>query len=214
MKPIIRDDSLVLFIGDSITDCDRKRDEGNDLGRGYVFMAAGWFSLLYPEKNVRFLNRGIGGNAVEDLKSRWQADCLDLKPDWISILAGVNDTWRRYFKIKPPSTKSPEDFERDYREILVRTKKHLPNARLIICEQYLLHMPEDRLGWREDFNPKKAIVRKLAKEFADVFIPLDEIFAGAAARKNADFWAPDGVHPSPAGHALIARSWLEAVKAL
>jgi lysophospholipase L1-like esterase len=206
---LIEDNASVLFQGDSITDAGWNRQDPASLGGGYAMMAASWFSALYPEKNVVFLNRGISGNRARDLEARWQADCLDLKPTWVSIMIGINDTWRRYDSNDPTST---EAYEKSYRAILTLTRNRL-KANLILIEPFLLPVPEDRKPWRVDLDPRLHVVRTLAREFGAVLVPLDGIFAEAAARREPAFWAPDGVHPSPAGHALIAQSWLKAVKA-
>jgi len=95
ISPVIEDGSRVLLQGDSITDCGRDRGDPNSLGNGYAMMAASWFSAAYPAKKVEFINRGISGNRVKDLQGRWQEDCLDLKPTWVSIMIGINDCWRR-----------------------------------------------------------------------------------------------------------------------
>lgn len=207
---LIEDNAIVLFQGDSVTDVGRNRDDEADLGMGYPMMAASWFSATYPEKNVKFINKGISGNRVRDLKARWNEDCIDLMPTWVSILIGINDCWRRYDRNDPTSA---EAFEADYRYILQQVRDKL-NARLILCEPFVLPVPEDRAAWRVDLDPKIHVVRKLAVEFNAIFLPLDGIFAQAAAKREAGFWLPDGVHPSPAGHALIARTWLKAVEAL
>jgi lysophospholipase L1-like esterase len=200
----------VLFQGDSITDAGRSRDNNALLGGGYANAVAAWFGMLHPELQVRFLNRGISGNRVRDLQARWQADCLDLKPDWVSIMIGINDTWRHYDRNDPTAA---ADYAAGYREILQRTRAEA-GARLILLEPFVLPYPEDRKGWREDLDPKIAAVRDLAREFGALYIPLDGLFAAAAARREPAFWAADGVHPSQAGHAFIARHWLQAVGAL
>ena len=209
MTPLIEDNAIVLFQGDSITDAGRSRVNDGELGHGYASMAAAWFSAKYPEKRVRFLNRGISGNRVKDLRARWQRDCLDLKPTWVSIMIGINDTWRRYDSHDPTST---EAYERDYRAILTDVHDKL-DARLIVVEPFLLPTPPDREAWRIDLDPKIAVARKLAREFDAIFVPLDGPFAAAATRCEMGFWLPDGVHPTAAGHALIAQAWLKAVKA-
>ncbi|TFG73396.1 MAG: GDSL family lipase, partial [Anaerolineales bacterium] len=114
MSTLIENNAVVLFQGDSITNAGRSRDNDADLGHGYAALAAAWFSALYPEKNVKFLNRGISGNRVADLKARWDNDCLDLHPTWVSIMIGINDTWRRFDSDDPTST---ENYERDFRFI-------------------------------------------------------------------------------------------------
>ena len=206
----IEDNAIVLFQGDSITDAGRSWTYDAELGQGYAAMAAAWFSALYPHKRVTFLNRGISGNRVRDLRARWQKDCLDLKPGWVSIMIGVNDTWRRYDSGDATST---EAYERDYRAILEAVCDRL-HARLIILEPFLLPVPPDREVWRVDLDPKIAVARTLAREFNALYVPLDGLFAEAATRREPAFWLPDGVHPTPAGHAFIAQAWLRAVKAI
>ena len=98
---IFHDHDLILFQGDSITDCSRSRQDPAHLGAGYAMLAASWLTALVPGSGLRFLNRGISGNRAKDLRARWQTDCLDLKPNWVSILIGVNDTWRRFDQNDP-----------------------------------------------------------------------------------------------------------------
>ncbi|TDF91232.1 SGNH/GDSL hydrolase family protein [Paenibacillus piri] len=209
MTAWIQQGDVVLFQGDSITDAGRIRDKADDLGKGYALMAAAQFSALYPEKQVRFLNRGISGNRVKDLERRWTEDCLDLKPNVVSIYIGINDTWRRYDRNDPTST---GQFEAGYRNLLTQTVQRT-EARLVLIEPFVLPVPEDRKQWREDLDPKIAVVRQLAVEFGARLVCLDGLFAQASARVQAAFWAPDGVHPSPGGHALIANAWLQTVGA-
>jgi acyl-CoA thioesterase-1 len=208
MTSLIEDNTVILFQGDSITDAGRGRTNDAELGHGYAAMAAAWFSARYPEKRVRFLNRGISGNRVKDLRARWQHDCLNLKPTWVSIMIGINDTWRRYDSHDPTST---EAYECDYRAILTDVRDKL-DAHIIVMEPFMLPIPPDRDAWRVDLDPKIAVARKLAREFDAVFVPLDGVFAEAATRREMSFWLPDGVHPTPVGHALIAQAWLSAVK--
>lgn len=210
MPTLIENNAVVLFQGDSITDCGRSRENDADMGRGYATLTAAWLSSMYPEKNVSFINRGIGGNRAKDLCARWDEDCIGIKPTWVSILIGINETWRRYDSNDPTST---EDYEKAYREMLTRTEDDL-GAKLIILEPFVLPVPEDRIHWREDLNPKIDVARKLAREFGAIYVPLDGIFAQASAKREPAYWAADGVHPTLAGHALITQSWLEAVKAL
>ncbi|MFD0868834.1 SGNH/GDSL hydrolase family protein [Paenibacillus residui] len=203
---LISQNEVVLFQGDSITDTSRNRDNPNDLGKGYAMMAAGLFNSMFPEMGITFLNRGISGNRVKDLQGRWQEDCLDLKPTLVSIYIGINNTWRKFDRNDPTSA---EDFEAGLRDLLVQTRDKL-GAKLMLIEPFVLPVPEDRKSWRTDLDPKIHIVRELAREFKAVLVPLDGLFAQASTRANAAFWAPDGVHPSPAGHALIAGAWLQA----
>jgi acyl-CoA thioesterase I len=209
MATLINHGAVVLFQGDSITDAGRVREDHGHLGYGYAMMAAAWFAATYPEHEARFINRGISGNRARDLRARWQTDCLDLRPTWVSIMIGINDTWRRYDSGDPMPV---QDYEAAYRAILESTRQHL-DARLILMEPFVLPVSPDRAGWREDLDPKIEVVRRLAREFKAILVPLDGLFAQAAARREPAFWALDGVHPSEAGHALIAQAWLRAVKA-
>ncbi len=205
---LIQDNAVVLFQGDSITDAGRGRGDDSNLGSGYANMVAAWFSAMHPERNVRFINRGISGNRVKDLEARWKEDCLDLQPTWLSIMIGINDVWRRYDSGDPTSA---EEFEASYRRILTRVKEDTCDPRLIILEPFVLPTPPDRITWREDLDPKIQIARTMAREFGAIYVPLDGIFAAASVHREPAFWAGDGVHPTPSGHALIAQKWLEAV---
>nr|WP_238341843.1 SGNH/GDSL hydrolase family protein [Actinopolymorpha rutila] len=198
--------STVLFIGDSVTDAGRDRSDPTSLGNGYPRQVAQTCSRTRPGDGVRFLNRGISGNRVRDLRARWQEDCLDLTPDVVSILIGINDTWRRYDSGDPTSA---DDFARDYDHILARTTDALA-ARLVLVEPFVLPVTAGQHGWREDLDPKLEVVRRLAMEYGATLVPLDGLMAKAAAGQDATELAADGVHPTDEGHAVIARSWLEA----
>ena len=178
---------------------------GEDLGFGYAMLISALYSAKYPEKNVKFLNRGISGDRVIDLEKRWKKDCLDLKPDWVSILVGINDTWRRYDNNDPTSA---EDYESRFRNLLNQLKAE---TKIILCEPFVLHVSEDRIRYREDLNPKIGIVRKLAKEYKAILVSFDTIFTKVSQSRPPSFWAQDGVHPTMDGHALMALSWLEAL---
>mgnify|MGYP005772207665 CR=1 FL=1 len=198
----------VLFQGDSVTDCGRDRENAEDLGFGYAVMAASEFSARNPRRNVKFINRGISGNRVRDLRSRWQEDCIDLKPDLVSIMIGINDTWRRF---DADSITTPEEYERDYRYILNEIRTKLPKTKIVLMDPFFLPIG-DKEGWREDLDPRIAIVRSLAKEFGAVYIPLDGLFAAQYIISEPEKYSQDGVHPNWTGHAFIADKFLEYVK--
>ncbi|MDD4297837.1 MAG: SGNH/GDSL hydrolase family protein [Ruminiclostridium sp.] len=205
---MFKTNDVVLFQGDSITDVSRSREDDSLLGKGYPMMIRASYFSKYPEARITFLNRGISGNRVKDLQNRLQKDFIDLKPTWISILIGVNDCWRRYDRNDPTSA---EEFEERYRDLLTKLRQNT-DAKLILCEPFLLHVTPDKAKWREDLDPKIAVVRKLAKEFSTLLVPLDNIFINAAAKRSPEFWSADGVHPTDAGHALIMRAWLDTMK--
>lgn len=210
MVPLIKPNQTVLFQGDSITDCARDHGDINSLGVGYAMMAASLFQSIYPEYGIKFINKGISGNRAVDLRSRWTADCIDLKPDWVSILIGINDTWRRYDSNEATSV---EAYKEHYQHILERTKNDL-SANIVILEPFVLPYPADRIAWREDLDPKIQVARELAREFNALYVPYDGLFASASTKAPSEFWAADGVHPSSAGHAMMAREWLRAVSAI
>lgn len=197
----------ILFQGDSVTDCSRIREEREDLGKGYPHFVSALFLAEHPDMEIEFINRGISGNRVKDLASRWDEDCIALKPDMVSILIGVNDCWRRYDANDPTSA---EEFENTYRSILKRVKDEL-DAKIILCEPFVLPVVKEQWEWREDIDPKIAKVRMLAQEFNALYVPLDGLFARAASYGNRKKWVKDGVHPTPSGHALIAKSWMETI---
>ncbi len=200
----------ILFFGDSITDAGRNRDaapgDSSGWGTGYVYQLAARLGADLADYSLSFSNQGISGNRIYDLESRLESDVLSQEPDLVSLLIGINDVWRRY-----DSGVASEigDFAASYRRVL--QKLSAASVEIVILEPFLLPVPEDRRVWREDLNPKIDVIRDLAREFDATLVPLDGIFAAASTRRESAFWLPDGVHPSPAGHALIAEAWLSAV---
>lgn len=205
-----QENDIILFQGDSITDWGRNYEDPSSLGVGYALMVAARLGLLYPEKKLTFINRGISGNRAADLQRRWDKDCLELKPTVVSIYIGINDTWRRFDSGEETTA---AQFEASYRDIIERTLR-ATNAKLILVKPFVLPVSEDRKGWRQDLDPKIHVVRELAREYGALLVPLDGLFAAASMKADSAFWAPDGVHPSPAGHALITDAWLKAAGAI
>lgn len=210
MSRYFKDGQVVLFQGDSITDCNRDRDSGdNPLGNGYPKKVTGLYNILYPNHKVTFLNKGISGNRVVDLLDRYDADFKEVNPDFISILIGINDTWRKYDSNDETTT---EKFYEGYLLLLSKIKKDMPNCKIMIMEPFLLNSLPDRAKWREDLDPKIQVVRKLAVEFADYYLPLDGILAKAEAEEYTNVeMAEDGVHPTDIGHSIIAKEYLKAL---
>ena len=204
---LLQPNDHVLFYGDSITDAGRNSGVNGGLGAGYAALCAAALRARFPEWNLTVNNRGISGNRVYDLEARLEHDVLALQPDLVSILIGINDTWRRYDR----NVLSPVDeFQSCYRRILISLVETL-GARVVICEPFLLPIPDDRRAWREDLDPRITACRELAREFNLTYVPLDGLFAAASTRVPLEYWLPDGVHPSLAGHGFIAEHWLRAV---
>lgn len=210
MACLLSSGARIVFFGDSVTDCDRNRTSEGDagLGLGYVRLCHAMLQARHPELGLEIRNRGIGGDRIYDLERRLDKDVLELRPQIVSILIGINDTWQRYGDHK--RTSPVVEFSDCYRRILKKITGTC-DARLVLCEPFLLPVPEDRRAWREDLDPRIQAIRDLAAEFEAFYLPLDGLFAQAAARRPAGFWLPDGVHPSAAGHGLIARAWMDLV---
>ena len=202
-----------LFQGDSITDGNRGRnnDLNHIMGHGYAFSIASRVGADFPEKHLSFLNRGISGNKINDLEARWQKDVLDLKPDVLRILAGVNDLDS---VIRQKQEVNSEKFEEVYQVILNHTKRQLPECLLIICEPFILsvgRVKDDWGKWENEMKKLQNAVANLSKEYNAVFVPLQTVFDKTAANSNAEYWIWDGIHPTVAGHELITREWLKQV---
>lgn len=208
-----RDQTVVLFQGDSITDAGRDRKSGIPdkqvgLGRGYAFLAATQLYERYPDLRPKVYNRGISGHKVYQLADRWEQDTIDLKPDVVSILIGVNDHWHSLKDY--PGT--PEKYRKDFDALLARTKKELPDTPLIICEPFVLldgtAIEKDK--WVPVFDGYRVASRELSKKYKTEFVPFQSIFDKALKRAPTSYWAPDGVHPSLAGAQLMANHWVKA----
>lgn len=205
---LLQKNDVVLFQGDSVTDCGRARDNFYDLGVGYPLVISSVLSYMLADYNLTFINRGVSGDRTTEMMARWDGDCLNLdpKPTVVSILIGINDVWRRYDSNNPTSV---ETFEAQYRSMLQSIKDKL-GARIIMLEPFCLPNPEDRKAWREDLDPKLRVVRELAVEFGATLVPLDGAFAAAYAKQPGTYYSADGVHPTYAGHGLIAAEWCRA----
>lgn len=207
---LLQPNDHIVFYGDSITDAGRDRSaapgDPKGWGFGYAHYIAAQLSSQLADYELVFSNKGISGNRIYDLEDRLENDVLSLSPDLVSILIGINDVWRRYDsgKVSPL-----DEFTASYRRVLERLTGAGPTV--VILEPFLLPVPEDRRAWREDLNPKIEAIRDLAREFSLPLVPLDGLFAQASTKRQSAFWLPDGVHPSPAGHALIGSAWMDAV---
>lgn len=200
----------VVFQGDSITDVGRRRNVMFDLGNGYVTMIRGLISALRPDLQVDILNRGNSGDRTTELVERWQQDCLDLKPDWLSIFIGVNDVWRKRTEKQGGQRHVPlSEYVTNYRLLLDQAQRagipHLVLVSPTFIDKYLESDLNELLGEYD------VAVRGLAKEYGALYVPLRQRLLEVLQRSPEIEWLSDGCHPTPAGHALIAATWLETV---
>lgn len=207
--------AVVLFQGDSITDAGRDRktetvaNNGAAMGRGYAAIIAGGLLVDHRELGLQIYNRGISGHKVPDLDKRWQADALDFKPAILSILIGVNDIWH---KMNGKFDGTPETYRDGFAALLSRTKAALPDTKLVICEPFVLRCGAVKDTWFPEFDQRRAFAREVADQAGALWAPFQEAFDDALAAGTApEFWAADGVHPTVAGHALMASTWRKTV---
>jgi lysophospholipase L1-like esterase len=208
-------DNIILFQGDSITDAGRNKEDmsynnARVLGSGYSMLAAAGLLEEYAQLNLKIYNKGISGNKVYQLAERWDKDCLDLKPDILSILIGVNDFWH---KLNGTYNGTVEIYRNDYIALLERTKKAIPNVKLIICEPFAVAgVKAVDQKWYPDFYGYQKAAREIADKFNATFIPFQKIFDEAIKQAQGSYWTGDGVHPSLAGAQLMAEAWTEVIK--
>lgn len=205
----------VLFQGDSITDAGREKEKElpnnpASFGHGYAFLAASFLLNALPEEQLEIYNRGISGNKVYQLADRWQKDCLDLKPNVLSILIGVNDYWH---KRNGKYNGTIEIYENDYRALLNRTVDALPGIKLVLCEPYyLLNTSAVDETWVEPMKQYQAVAKKMADEFNALWVPYQKVYDEAIKHAPATYWSHDGVHPAMPGAQLMAEAWLQVVR--
>lgn len=199
--PAFTPGARILFIGDSITDMNRGRsaDPNHILGHSYVFIIAARQGAAFPESKLDFMNRGVSGNTVLDLEKRWQKDVLDLKPDLLSVLIGVNDSGK----------KVPLDqYEAVYDKLLADARAANPKLKLVLGAPF---MKPGKMN--DDILKRQEIVAKLAKKYEAALVRYQEVFDAADKRfPQADYWVWDNVHPTYRGHQLVADEWERTVR--
>lgn len=212
-QPEFKVGSRLLFQGDSITDMKwgrNEKDRNHYLGHSYVYLIASRLGVDAPGLKLDIYNRGMSGHKVRDLRHRWKKDAINMKPDLLSILIGVNDVGRN------PNGVDVETWEADYRHLLKSSRNANPGLRIVLLDPFVL--ASGRLSdndafkqWRDQINRLLPIVEGLAKEFDAVHVQTQDIFDKAALSVSPEQWIWDGVHPLPQGHELIARNWIESV---
>lgn len=204
----------ILFQGDSITDFGRDRNNFYDVGKGYVNFVKASLGFDEPGK-YEFINRGISGNRVVDLYARIKADFINLKPDYASIYIGVNDAWHEIASLNGVET---QKFEKIYTMLIDEVKAACPEIKLMIIAPYVLEgtatcntedIPDRLQRFRKDVAEKALVCKKIAQKYGLPLIELQPAFDKACKKAPAEYWAYDGVHPTPCGHEIIKRLWLE-----
>ncbi len=207
---MLNKNSLILFQGDSITDTGRtdSADPASSLGYGYPAKIAETLANDYADLGASVINRGISGNRTWDLLERWDKDCIDIKPDYFSLLIGVNDTWRRY---DSGMITTAEEYETNMRTLLDRVVKET-NAKIILLNIFLLDVTPDKANMRPDLVEKQEVISRLIKEYDITYIDIqkkfDEMVANGTPMTDL---SEDGVHPTDFGHSVIAAEWLKNV---
>lgn len=214
MRYDFNQNEFILFQGDSITDTGRSYLIRTSLGEGYPAFVAKRLSELLPQHNIQYLNKGVSGNRISDLKRRFHRDCLGLHPfpTIISIFIGINDTWRIFdMGLSSPIPR----FEETYRELLDRIREKNAFTRLILLSPFVLEDTEDKKEWREDVDARREVVRRIAQDYNARHLDVQKIFDDAMAQTQNGplYYTVDGVHPTPEGHALIAQHWIDAFAA-
>ncbi len=205
---------VILFQGDSITDCGRARDNDIRLGDGYARLVEAELGYTCPNEYT-FINRGVGGNRIVDLYARMKSDIVNLKPDYMSILIGVNDVWH---EIDWNKGVDADKFEKIYTMLLEEVKAALPDIKIMILLPFVLNGPatcntEEKPSKFETFSVEVAkrveAAKRVAEKFGLPYIDLQTEFDKACEKAEPTYWCRDGVHPSAMGHELIKRLWLE-----
>jgi len=205
----LKQNDTIVFIGDSITDADRFERAYRPFGNGYVHFAANYLLAKYPEYNLRIINTGISGNTIRDLNNRWQIDCLDHKPDILSILIGINDICRQYAN-RMKEAVLIEEYELTYERLLSLAKDKY-NCQLVLMTPFMLCEDKTNPAY-ETLQEYIRVVHTLAEKFSAVLVPLQDSIDKKIKQVPQERWSDDMVHPYIWAHCWIAQRWLEATK--
>jgi lysophospholipase L1-like esterase len=214
IKMAIPDNTTILFQGDSITDAGRDRgryypNDGSGMGSGYVYQIVAEILGNNPDKNIKCYNRGISGNKVYQLAERWDDDCMNLRPDILSILIGVNDFWHT---LTGNYQGTVQTYDSDFRKLLDRTLKSLPKIKLVIGEPFAVKGGSAITDkWFPGFPEYQSAARKIADDYKAKFISYQEVFDKALASAPVAYWSSDGVHPNIAGSFLMKKAWMDII---
>lgn len=203
----------IIFQGDSITDADRNKDCDEKLGMGYPLLVTGKLGFDRPGE-FNFLNYGESGDRVVDLYARIKMDVINLHPDVLSVLIGVNDVWH---ELNEQNGVDAEKYRTIYSMFIEEIQAACPGIKILILEPFLLPGPATDSVWdvfRTGVGQRAAISKAIAAQYGLTFVPLQHVFDAALEKAPASYWTADGVHPTTFGHELIAREWLRAFDTL
>lgn len=209
---------IILFQGDSITDCGRNREDASSTGVGYVHMVKGELGCEYPGE-YEFINKGISGNRIVDVYARIKKDIINLKPEYLSLLIGVNDVWHELGG--KHNGVAADKFEKIYDMLITEILEALPNVKIMIMEPFVLEAektaateaePERWDCFRTEVPLRAAAAKRIAEKYGLSFIALQDKFNEACKLAPASYWLRDGVHPTPMGHWIIKNEWIKAFR--
>ena len=201
----------IVFQGDSITDAGRAANQpcNENLGTGYVHDIAGCLLSAHPEREFKIYNTGTACNKIVDLYARWKVDALNLNPDLISIMIGINDIWHEFDFCNGVEC---DRYEFIYRELLKWSRNKFPCIQFILIDPFILSNSNLPKGMATEVASRRIVVKKLAREFHALHLDTQELFDAACNTAPTNHWSYDGVHPTIAGHRLLANAWLELFK--
>jgi lysophospholipase L1-like esterase len=213
MKMKLQHNDKLVMIGDSITDCGRNRPVGEGafdaLGNGYVSLIDALLQSVYPERLIRVVNMGISGNTVRDLKNRWQTDVLDLRPDWLSVMIGINDVWRQFDHPRMPEIHVRiDEYEETLRSLIAKTRPQVKG--LVLMTPFYIE-PNKNDAMRAMMDQYGQAVERIAREQDCLFVNTQAAFDRVLQSVYSGSLAWDRVHPNRAGHMVIARAFLQAI---
>jgi acyl-CoA thioesterase-1 len=206
----LQKNQTILFIGDSITDASRLDPAYRPYGYGYVHFVANRLLARYPELNLKIINTGISGNTVFDLERRWENDCLQYKPDVLSVLVGINDVWRQSLaKVFGNNDEAVGKYELTYNQLLLKVQEE-NNCQIILAEPFMFCNDRENPTFMllQDYIK---VVERLAEKFGAIIVPLQKLINQKIEQVKPERWSEDTVHPYQWAHEWIAQQWIKTV---